>query len=188
MTPEQHLYLAVCRQAVVDLVGGTREDPRQADLIRKDALSFFTDRDGPHAAMRAEVCEAINRDPDDVREAIILALETGNLPDLGRVRGDNLEKTRALWREKKKQEAMVEAFRAQQAAKRKPPAPKPAPIIVRKKRPTPLAVVVADAPPMPLPIPPKGTIKPTRRAEKPWLCPPRDPADDWLYGITPAPN
>jgi hypothetical protein len=180
MTPEQHLYLAVCRQAVVDLVGGTREDPRQADLIRKDALSFFTDRDGPHAAMRAEVCEAINRDPDDVREAIILALETGNLPDLGRVRGDNLEKTRALWREKKKQEAMVEAFREQQAAKRKPPAPKPAPVIIRRKRPTP-APIVAQAPP-------KGPIKPTRRAAKPWLCPPRDPADDWLYGIAPAPN
>lgn len=68
MTPEQYLYLSVCRQAVVDLVGGTREDPGQAELIRKDALAFFTDQSGKWADMRAEVCEAISRDPDDVRE------------------------------------------------------------------------------------------------------------------------
>lgn len=179
MIPEQHLYQAVMRQAVVDLVGGTREDECGADLIRKDAIAFFTDRVGRWADVRAEVCEAIERDPDEVRAAIIIFLEGGALPDLGRVRAANFEKSRALWRNKKAQDAMADAHRAQQAAKRKPAAPKPAPVIVRKKRPPPNTVPVAPEPSSER----RPLIKPTRRAAKPWLCPPRDPADDWLYGI-----
>lgn len=123
----------------------------------------------------------INRDPDDVREAIILALETGNLPDLGRVRGDNLEKTRALWRAKKAQEAVADAYRAQQAAKRKPPAPKPAPIIVRKKPPSPAPCVTAAPTDLPA-TPKKRRIKETVKAAKPWLCPPLAPEDWAAYG------
>lgn len=194
MTPEQHLYLAVMRQAVADLVGGTREDVRIADLVRKDAIAFFTDRVGPWADMRAEVCEAINRDPDDVREAIIEALEGGDLPHLGHVRGANIEKSRALWRAQKSQSALIEAYRARHEAKQKVPAPKPAPAIASK--PTRLPRIV-KALPKPAPAPetpevmpttiPNRPVKETRRAAKPWLCPPRDPADDFWYGLaTPA--
>jgi hypothetical protein len=187
MTPEQHLYLAVMKQAVADLVGGTKEEPHRAELVRKEAIAFFTDRVGLWADMRAEVCEAIDRDPDEVRAAIIEALDGGDLPHLGHMRGGNIEKSRDLWRAQKSQNALIEAFRAQQAAKRKPPAPKPAPPIIRKKRPTP-APVAAEPADLPLPLPPKRPIKETIRASKPWRTPPRAPEDDWLYGIAPTPN
>lgn len=168
------------KQAVADLVGGTKEEPQRADLVRKEAIAFFTDRAGPWADMRAEVCEAIDRDPDEVRGAIIEVLEGGDLPHLGHMRGENIEKSRALWRAQTSQNALIEAYRAKHVSKRPTSVPKPTPVTIRRMRPTPVPVVAA--------VQPKGLIKPTRRAAKPWLCPPRDPADDWLYGIAPALN
>lgn len=193
MTPEQHLYFAVMKQAVADLVGGTKEEPHRAELVRKEAIAFFTDRVGPWADMRAEVCEAIDRDPDEVRAAIIEALDGGDLPYLGHMRGANIEKSRALWRAQKSQNALIEAYRAKHEAKQKVPAPKPAPDAASKSASLPRIVKAlpetdpALAAPKAMPTTPSRPIKETRRAAKPWLCPPRDPADDWLYGIaTPA--
>lgn len=193
MTPEQHLYFAVMKQAVADLVGGTKEEPHRAELVRKEAIAFFTDRIGPWADMRAEVCEAIDRDPDEVRAAIIEALDGGDLPHLGHMRGANIEKSRALWRAQKAQNALIEACRAKHEAKQKVPAPKPASDAASKSTRLPRIVKVVPQPeptpsaPEPTPMPPKRPVKETRRAAKPWLCPPRDPSDDWLYGIaTPA--
>ena len=191
VTPEQALYLAVMRLAVSDLVGGTRDEPGRADLIRKDAIAFFTDSIGPWADMRAEVCEVIDRDPDEVRAAIIETLEGGDLPNLGHVRGQQIEKSRALWRAQKSQNALIEAHRAKHEAKLKSLA-KPAPVVA--SNPTRLPRIVRAlpkpaSPPPAKPMPPTSKtsrVKETRRADKPWKCPPRAPEEDFWYGIAPS--
>lgn len=184
---ETQLYIAVMKQAIVDLFAGSpsASNPKEGDLIRREALLFLTAPTGPWADMRAEIGLVIDRDPKEVRETIIAILEGGDMPYLGDVRATGVEKARALWAEQKAFEEAARAERLRRRAerpKRETPAlPPPTP---KAKKPT-LALVA----PAPRPAPPmtkSGRIKETKRAAKPWLCPPRDPADDWLYGIASA--
>lgn len=179
MTPEQHLYVAVMKQAVVDLFIGTpsSSNPREGDLIRRAALSFLTDASGPWAAMRAEICVDIDRDPDQVRDSIVAVLDGEDLPYLGDVRGNGLDKARAMWAEQKAREAAAQAERQRRKAEKKAAAPKPQIA----------AAPVAPAAPPPQPPPARsrnlGHIKETTKAAKPWLTPPRSPEDDFWYGL-----
>ena len=184
---EQQLYIAVMKQAIVDLFAGSpsASNPKEGDLIRREALLFLTAPTGPWADMRAEIGLVIDRDPKEVRETIIAILEGGDMPYLGDVRATGVEKARALWAEQKAFEEAAHAERLRRRAERPkrevPALPPPTP---QAQRPT-LALVD----PTPRPAPPmtkSGRIKETKRAAKPWLCPPRDPADDWLYGIASA--
>lgn len=161
MTPEQHLYVAVMKQAVVDLFIGTpsSSNPREGDLIRRAALSFLTDASGPWAAMRAEICVDIDRDPDQVRDSIVAVLDGEDLPYLGDVRGNGLDKARAMWTEQKAREAEAQAERLRRKAENKQKAAPPAD----------LTASVA---------PKTARIKESRKAAKPWLCPPLAP-EDW---------
>lgn len=184
---EQQLYIAVMKQAIVDLFAGSpsASNPKEGDLIRREALLFLTAPTGPWADMRAEIGLVIDRDPKEVRETIIAILEGGDMPYLGDVRATGVDKARALWAEQKAFEEAAHAERLRRRAERPKrevsalPPPTPA-----TQKPT-LALVA----PTPRPAPPmtkSGRIKETKRAAKPWLCPPRDPADDWLYGIASA--
>jgi hypothetical protein len=173
---ETQLYQAVLRQAVADLftdsaAGGAEEAKRN----RTEALLFLTNGSGPWAHMRAEVCLVIDRDPETVRENIIAILDGADLPAYGQIRGQGLEKARALWTEHRPRKAATPA---------PAPAARPAPVIVRKPRPIAPAIVpkpVASQPAKPEQA--RGKVITSKKAAKPWLCPPRDPADDWLYGI-----
>ncbi len=187
---ETQLYIAVMKQAIVDLFAGSpsASNPKEGDLIRREALLFLTAPTGPWADMRAEIGLVIDRDPKEVRETIIAILEGGDMPYLGDVRATGVEKARALWAEQKAFEEAAHAERLRRRAERpkretpalpppKPPAPKEKPTLA----------LVAPAPQRPAPPMTKsGQIRETKRAAKPWLCPPRDPADDWLYGIASA--
>ncbi len=181
---EQQLYIAVMKQAIVDLFAGSpsASNPKEGDLIRREALLFLTAPTGPWADMRAEIGLVIDRDPKEVRETIIAILEGGD------VRATGVEKARALWAEQKAFEEAAQAERLRRRAerpKREAPALPPPKPPVPKQKPT-LALV---APALQRPAPPmtkSGQIRETKRAAKPWLCPPRDPADDWLYGIASA--
>lgn len=181
---EQQLYIAVMKQAIVDLFAGSpsASNPKEGDLIRREALLFLTAPSGPWADMRSEIGLVIDRDPKEVRETIIAILEGGDMPYLGDVRATGVDKARALWAEQKAFEEAAHAERLRRRAerpKREVPALPP-----QAQKPT-LALVA----PAPRPVPPmtkSGRIKETKRAAKPWLCPPRDPADDWLYGIASA--
>ena len=184
---EQQLYIAVMKQAIVDLFAGSpsASNPKEGDLIRREALLFLTAPTGPWADMRAEIGLVIDRDPKVVRETIIAILEGGDMPYLGDVRATGVDKARALWAEQKAFEEAAHAERLRRRAERPkrevPALPPPTPAT---QKPT-LALVA----PTPRPAPPmtkSGRIKETKRAAKPWLCPPRDPADDWLYGIASA--
>lgn len=184
---EQQLYIAVMKQAIVDLFAGSpsASNPKEGDLIRREALLFLTAPTGPWADMRSEIGLVIDRDPKEVRETIIAILEGGDMPYLGDVRATGVEKARALWAEQKAFEEAAHAERLRRRAERPkrevPALPPPTP---QAQKPT-LALVA----PTPRPAPPmtkSGRIKETKRAAKPWLCPPRDPADDWLYGIASA--
>lgn len=176
---ETQLYQAVLRQAVADLFTDSAAcGVEEAKRNRKEALLFLTNGSRPWAHMRAEVCLVIDRDPNTVRENIIAILEGADLPAYGQIRGQGLEKARALWAEHRPRKAAAPA-----------PAPpaRPAPVIVRKPRP--IAPVIVPKPVAPQPAKPKqtiGRVSASKKAAKPWLCPPRDPADDWLYGIAAA--
>ncbi|NJM81696.1 MAG: hypothetical protein HC844_03690 [Tabrizicola sp.] len=184
---EQQLYIAVMKQAIVDLFAGSpsASNPKEGDLIRREALLFLTAPTGPWADMRAEIGLVIDRDPKEVRETIIAILEGGDMPYLGDVRATGVEKARALWAEQKAFEEAAHAERLRRRAERpKREAPALPPPTPAAQKPA-LALVV----PTPRPAPPmtkSGRVKETKRAAKPWLCPPRDPADDWLYGIASA--
>jgi len=184
---ETQLYLAVMKQAIVDLFAGSpsASNPKEGDLIRREALLFLTAPTGPWADMRAEIGLVIDRDPKEVRETIIAILEGGDMPYLGDVRATGVEKARALWAEQKAFEEAAHAERLRRRAERPkreiPALPPPTP-----KAQKPALALVA---PTPRPAPPmtkSGRVKETKRAAKPWLCPPRDPADGWLYGIASA--
>ena len=190
---ETQLYLAVMKQAVVDLFAGTpsSSNPKEGDLIRREALAFLTDASGPWANMRAEICLVIDRDPNEVRETITAILDGGDMPYLGDVRANGIDKARALWTDQKAYEAAAHAERLRRRAERptKAAADEPAPeqprlprIVTKKVAPSPAPAT----PPPPPPVTKSGRIRETKRAAKPWLCPPRDPADDWLYGIASA--
>ena len=179
MTPEQHLYVAVMKQAVVDLFIGTpsSSNPHEGDLIRRDALAFLTDATGSWANMRAEICTVIDRDPDQVRDSIVAVFEGEDLPYLGDVRGNGLDKARAMWAEQTAREAAAQAERQRRKEEKKAAAPKPQ-----------IATApVAPAAPPPQPPPARsrklGHIKETTKAAKPWLTPPRSPEDDFWYGL-----
>ena len=189
---ETQLYLAVMKQAIVDLFAGSpsASNPKEGDLIRREALLFLTAPTGPWADMRSEIGLVIDRDPKEVRETIIAILDGGDMPYLGDVRATGVEKARALWAEQKAFEEAAHAERLRRRAERpKKPAPaeptggadKPRlPRIVRKAVPPPAPVALP-----PPPVTKSGRVKETRRAAKPWLCPPLDlAADGWLYGIT----
>ena len=182
---ETQLYLAVMKQAVVDLFAGTpsSSNPKEGDLIRREALAFLTDASGPWANMRAEICLVIDRDPNEVRETITAILDGGDMPYLGDVRANGLDKARALWTDQKAFEAAAHAERLRRRAERPkreaPSLPPPASASIP-------ATPALAAPPPPPPVTKSGRIRETKRAAKPWLCPPRDPADDWLYGIASA--
>lgn len=184
---EQQLYIAVMKQAIVDLFAGSpsASNPKEGDLIRREALLFLTAPTGPWADMRAEIGLVIDRDPKEVRETIIAILEGGDMPYLGDVRATGVEKARALWAEQKAFEEAAHAERLRRRAerpKREAPAlPPPTPSAQK-----PALALVAPAPRPEPPMTKSGRIKETKRAAKPWLCPPRDPADDWLYGIASA--
>lgn len=176
---ETQLYIAVMKQAVVDLFAGTpsSSNPKEGDLIRREALAFLTDASGPWAAMRAEICLVIDRDPNEVRETITAILDGGDMPYLGDVRANGIDKARALWTDQKAFEAATHAARLRRRAerpKREAPALPP---------PASASIPATPAPPPPPPVTKSGRIRETKRAAKPRLCPPRDPADDWLYGI-----
>lgn len=182
---ETQLYLAVIKQAVVDLFAGTpsSSNPKEGDLIRREALAFLTDASGPWANMRAEICLVIDRDPNEVRETITAILDGGDMPYLGDVRATGVEKARAMWTDQKAHEAAAHAERLRRRAerpKREAPALPPPAFASIPATPAPAA------PPPPPPVTKSGRIRETKRAAKPWLCPPRDPADDWLYGIASA--
>lgn len=194
VTPEQHLFHACMKQVIVDLFAGTpsSSSAREGDLIRREALLFLTSSTGPWAASRAEICLVIDRDPDEVRETIVAILDGGEMPYLGDVRATGVEKARALWAEQKAHEAAAHVEREKRRVSRPKPVPaEPAqddatplrlPRIVRKVSPPPAPVA---PPPPPPPVTKSGRVKETRRAAKPWLCPPLDlEADGWLYGIT----
>lgn len=184
---EQQLYIAVMKQAIVDLFAGSpsASNPKEGDLIRREALLFLTAPTGPWADMRAEIGLVIDRDPKEVRETIIAILEGGDMPYLGDVRATGVEKARALWAEQKAFEEAAHAERLRRRAerpKREDPAlPPPTPAVQK-----PALALVAPAPRPAPPMTKSGRVKETKRAAKPWLCPPRDPADDWLYGIASA--
>jgi len=184
---EQQLYIAVMKQAIVDLFAGSpsASNPREGDLIRREALLFLTAPTGPWADMRAEIGLVIDRDPKEVRETIIAILEGGDMPYLGDVRATGVEKARALWVEQKAFEEAAHAERLRRRAERPkrevPALPPPTPAAQK-----PALALVAPAPRPAPPTTKSGRIKETKRAAKPWLCPSRDPADDWLYGIASA--
>lgn len=187
---EQQLYIAVMKQAIVDLFAGSpsASNPKEGDLIRREALLFLTAPSGPWADMRSEIGLVIDRDPKEVRETIIAILEGGDMPYLGDVRATGVEKARALWAEQKAFEEAAHAERLRRRAerpKREAPALPPPKPPVSKQKPTLALVALAPQRPAP-PMTKSGRIKETKRAAKPWLCPPRDPADDWLYGIASA--
>jgi hypothetical protein len=171
---EQQLYIAVMKQAIVDLFAGSpsASNPKEGNLIRREALLFLTAPTGPWADMRVEIGLVIDRDPKEVRETIIAILEGGDMPYLGDVRATGVEKARALWAEQKAFEEAAHAERLRRRAERPkrevPALPPPTPAT---QKPT-LALVA----PTPRPAPPmtkSGRIKETKRAAKPWLCPPR---------------
>lgn len=184
---ETQLYIAVMKQAIVDLFAGSpsASNPKEGDLIRREALLFLTAPTGPWADMRAEIGLVIDRDPKEVRETIIAILEGGDMPYLGDVRATGVEKARALWAEQKAFEEAAHAERLRRRAERPkrevPALPPPTPSAQK-----PALALVAPAPRPAPPMTKSGRIKETKRAAKPWLCPPRDPADDWLYGIASA--
>lgn len=189
---ETQLYLAVMKQAVIDLFAGSpsSSNPREGDLIRREALLFLTAPTGPWADMRAEIGLVIDRDPKEVRETIIAILEGGDMPYLGDVRATGVDKARALWAEQKAREVAAHAEREQRRIERpkKPDADEPAapprlPRIVRKSVPHPAPV---SAPPPPAPVTKSGRTKETIKAAKPWLTPPRAPEDDFWYGLAPT--
>lgn len=164
MTPEQHLFFAVMRQSLVDLFIGTpsSSNPQEGDLIRREALAFFTDATGGWARSRQHICTIIDRDHDAVRLSIIAILEGAELPYMGDVRGNGLEKARALWAEQKDREAAAQAERLRRAA------------------PKAVAPPVAHAAPV---APKMARIKESRKAAKPWLCPPLAPEDWAAYDV-----
>lgn len=190
---ETQLYHAVMKQAIVDLFAGSpsSSNPKEGDLIRREALLFLTAPSGPWADMRSEIGLVIDRDAKEVRETIIAILDGGDMPYLGEVRATGLDKARALWAEQKAREAAAHVEREQRRIERpkKPAADKPAPgqprlprIVAKKVAPPPAPA----APPPPPPVTKSGQIRETKRAAKPWLCPPRDPADDFWYGLAPT--
>lgn len=170
MTPEQQLVLAIIKQSVVDLWIGTpvATNPEEASTARWEAMLFLTQERGGWQKRRDELCSLVDLDPDHIRRETISVLEGAPLPHYSDMRGNGIEMARALWAKEKARHAAANAARQRTRTK---------PVRQIDEQPTERP---ANCPPSTSPV------KETRRAAKPWLCPPRDPADDWLYGIASA--
>ncbi|TDL78114.1 hypothetical protein E2L08_12505 [Palleronia sediminis] len=158
MTPEKRLLQAIIGQAVTDLFIGKphASTDEESSLARREALYFLTDATGGWARRRAELCLLIDYDPDQVRRSIIAILDGTTLPPASIGKGIGL--ARDLWAE---QIAREKAAHEARTRNRRCPAP------------TPILVPRAPAPSKP--------IRPRLKPAKPWMMPPRDPEDDWLY-------
>lgn len=114
--PEELLIYAILSRAILDLFGPTTLASNQAEgkKSRYEAIRFLTDHSGAWAKRRAELCDAIGFNGDDVRARVVRVLE-GDTKALDHYEGrgslNHVEEARELWEREKDARARTDAQR-----------------------------------------------------------------------------
>ncbi|PIE13500.1 MAG: hypothetical protein CSA68_11630 [Rhodobacterales bacterium] len=100
--PETDLILAVLGRAILDLFGsvGLTSNDTEKDNARRDAFFFLTEKTGPWARRRRDLCDAVGIDGDDMRDRVVRVLDGDALAlDAYEARSllTHIGEARALW-------------------------------------------------------------------------------------------